>query len=29
MGIHLIILDKDINVFKKTLEAIINETTQD
>ncbi|MDY6011834.1 Card1-like endonuclease domain-containing protein [Clostridium sp.] len=29
MGIHLIILDKDINVFKKTLEVIINETTQD
>lgn len=29
MGIHLIILDKDINIFKKTLEAIINKTTQD
>ena len=29
MGIHLIILDKNINVFKKTLEVIINETTQD
>lgn len=29
MGIHLIILDKDINIFKKTLEVIINKTTQD
>lgn len=29
MGINLIILDKDINIFKKTLEAIINKKTQD
>lgn len=29
MGIHLVILDRDINIFKKTLEGIINKITQD
>ncbi|MGG7096659.1 Card1-like endonuclease domain-containing protein [Clostridium sardiniense] len=29
MGIHLVVLDKDINIFKKTLENIINKITQD
>lgn len=29
MGIHLVILDRDINIFKKTLENIINKITQD
>lgn len=29
MGIHLVILDRDINIFKKTLEDIINKITQD
>lgn len=29
MGINLVILDRDINIFKKTLENIINKITQD